>query len=325
MPMIIDDLTIENSVTLQGSAVGTPVSLTPDLANAQGSATALARADHVHNIPTASAVGLDANTVNGQGAAATFARSNHTHAIATGVVSTQTPDQSNAAGSSANLSRADHVHNIPTASAIGLNANSTNAQGSNSSFARSDHSHAIATGNVSTQNADQVNASGSSTNLARADHIHNIPTATPVSTGTANAQGAAGTFAKSDHVHDTVIANYQATATADYAVAGAAVITGMTLTPPAGTYFATFSSSVLLNASGEGLDYGLYVGGALQAHTQRSTLVTDTFGTPTDEQAMHTQGIFTVNGSQAIDVRVITETGTATIHQRSLILIRLGP
>lgn len=141
----------------------------------------------------------------------------------------------------------------------------------------------------------------------------------------ANAQGSAGTFAKSDHVHDTVIANYQATATADYAVNGAAVITGMTLTPPAGTYFATFSSSVLLNSSGEGLDYGIYVGGSLQTHTQRSSAAADSFGTPTDDQALHTQGIFTVNGSQAIDVRVISETGTATIHQRSLILIRLGP
>lgn len=274
----------------------------------------------------APAANLSATTTNATGTANSLSRSDHSHAINTGAASSQVPDQANATGSSANLARADHTHNIPTAApAANLSATTTNSQGVAASFSRSDHAHAISTAAASTQTPDQANAAGSSANLARADHVHTIPTAAPSNTGTANAQGSAASFARSDHVHNTVIANTQLTETADYNVNGAAVITGMTVTPAAGTYFVTFSSSVLLNASGEGLDYGLYVGGVLRTHTQRSSAAADSFGTPTDEQSLHTQGIFTVNGSQAIDARVISETGTATIHQRSLILIRLGP
>lgn len=177
MGMILDDLTVENSVTLSGGAVGTPSSLTPDLSNAAGSATSISRSDHIHNVPTAAA-------------------------------SSQTPDQSNAQGSALTFARADHVHNIATAAATGLNAGSTNTQGTATSFARSDHTHAIASGVVSSLTPNQANAAGTSTNFARADHIHNVPTAAPIAQtpDNSNADGSAATFSRSDHIHNIATA-----------------------------------------------------------------------------------------------------------------------
>ena len=56
---------------------GTPVTLTPDQANAAGVATTLAKSDHMHNVPTAIAV--DVGSANAQGSAATFSRADHVH------------------------------------------------------------------------------------------------------------------------------------------------------------------------------------------------------------------------------------------------------
>lgn len=80
---------------LPGTTTAAPVAQTPDQANAEGISTHKARADHVHNIPTATPVTI--GTSNQQGTAATFARSDHvhshgnlgggsTHALATGSV-----------------------------------------------------------------------------------------------------------------------------------------------------------------------------------------------------------------------------------------------
>lgn len=154
-------------------ATAAPIAQTPDNANAEGVATSLSRSDHVHNIPTAVAVGINANSTNTQGAAATFSRSNHTHAIATGAPSTQTPNQANAIGTSANIARADHIHNIPTAAPIN-------------------------------QIPDQANADGAAATFSKSDHVHNIPAAAPITTltpATTNAKGVAATFSLSDHTH----------------------------------------------------------------------------------------------------------------------------
>jgi len=181
-----------------------PSTQIPDQSNLEGDSTSFARANHVHNIPTATAVTIGANSTNTQGDADSFARSNHTHDLNTGIVSTQTPDQTNAEGTSDNLARADHVHNIPTAVAVTIGANSTNTQVDADSFAKSDHTHNIETGNVSTQNTGQTNQEGTSSNLARADHLHEIPTDTPVDTSTTNNIGTSSSFARADHVHKTI-------------------------------------------------------------------------------------------------------------------------
>lgn len=60
---------------------GAPVSLTPDLANSAGTGNTGARANHVHNVPAATAVSISNATTNAEGTAASFARSDHTHAV----------------------------------------------------------------------------------------------------------------------------------------------------------------------------------------------------------------------------------------------------
>lgn len=273
-------------------------------------------------ITTASAVGLSATTANTEGTAGSVARSDHTHAISTAAAITQTPDQTNAVGTSSSLARADHVHNIPTASAISLSAATSNTTGTAGTFARSDHTHSIASGVVVTQNADQTNAAGTSANFARADHIHNIPTAVPVSTGTANAQGTANTFAKSDHVHATVISNSSVTATGTTTSTSTTevLIAGMTLTPSAGTYYVSFSTSAVNSGTGALRFFvSIYVDGTIVDHSERS--LGSTGGVV---QTVHTHAVVTVNGSQTIEARWRAVAGTNTAYARSLTAIRLS-
>lgn len=319
----LTDARVRTNQNLVKAQLADVTSVSPNGVAAIGATNRYADAAHKHNIPTASAVGLDANSSSAEGNADAVARANHTHAIATAAPATQNADQANNAGSSAALAKADHIHNIPTAAASGLNANSTSTQGSANTFAKSDHTHAIASGAPSTQNADQANAAGSSANFAKADHVHNIPTAAPSNTGTANAQGTANTFAKSDHVHNTVVANSSAVATADATSVSTTdvLIAGMTLTPAAGTYLALFDSSVVNSGNGATrLFVSLYAGGAQIAHSERTIGISGGANTTASSQA-----VITVNGSQAIEARWRAVAGTNTAHQRSLILIRLGP
>jgi hypothetical protein len=79
-----------------------------DTANAEGSATSFARADHIHNIPTAVAVTL-------------------------------LPDIGNQQGTSSSFAKADHIHDVPCA--VPVNIGVANSEGTANSFARSDHVH----------------------------------------------------------------------------------------------------------------------------------------------------------------------------------------
>lgn len=62
---------------LPGTTTAAAVSQIPDQANAEGVSSDKARADHVHNIPTATPVTI--GTSNQQGTASSFARSDHVH------------------------------------------------------------------------------------------------------------------------------------------------------------------------------------------------------------------------------------------------------
>lgn len=273
-------------------------------------------------LATAAPVVVNANGTNDPGVAAAFSRSDHKHNVATGAAVGQAPAQTNAEGVSPNLARADHVHNIPVAAPGTVNADGNNTEGAAGTFSRSDHKHNVAVAAPVTQNADQSNAAGSSSNLARADHVHNIPTAAPVNTGVANSQGSAGTFAKSDHVHNTIIANTAVTATADDTTASPTdvLIVGMSITPAAGTYLATFSTSGLNSGNGASrMFFSIYSGGVQVAHSERELGISGGANI-----AVHTNAVVTVNGSQAIEAMWRAVAGTNTAHERSLTLIRLG-
>lgn len=181
---------------------------TPDQANAEGTSTSLARADHVHNIPaSAPTINLSPATTNTEGVASSFARADHTHALdlaQAADLSTVNAGDTENLGTVDRFPRADHQHPVATGTASGLDADSTNTEGTSTDLARADHTHDLATGVVSTQTPDQSNAEGSSPNLARADHVHNIPASAPttnLSPATTNSEGVAASFARADHTH----------------------------------------------------------------------------------------------------------------------------
>jgi len=122
------------------------------------------------------------------------------------------------------------------------------------------------------------------------------------------------------------IGNTSATATALITTVSGTyvVITGMTITPGAGTYLATFSGSVSNTANSPETQVSLFSNGSLVTHTVR-----DIHGGTGGNQfpgvafPVQTQAVITVAGGQAIDARWQTDAGTATLIERSLILIRL--
>lgn len=153
-----------------------------------------------------------------------------------------------------------------------------------------------------------------------------LATAAPVDTGTANSIGVAESFSKSDHVHKTVVANTSATATADTSTTSATyvLLDSMTITPAAGTYLAMFSSSGNGSATGSDMEYTIFSGGAQVTHSERNLNFGGGNNVNGTDMGMHSQAVVTVNGAQAIEVHYRVNTGTFTVHERSLILIKLG-
>jgi len=104
------------------------------------------------------------------------------------------------------------------------------------------------------------------------------------------------------------------------------LMTGMTITPIAGTYFVIFTGVIQQNISGNSVTISFYVGG-----TQDATSIMDAApfagGTLTAGQASVpyvTHGVYTVNGSQAIAVEWHVSGGTGTVFQRKMTVVKIG-
>lgn len=118
-----------------------------------------------------------------------------------------------------------------------------------------------------------------------------------------------------------------ATATATTTSSSSVLITGMTETPPAGTYLAMFSSVVACNNTNANVTIALYSAGSLVTHTVRTVspqFVTGVLVSASINIPVYTQCIVTVNGSQAITAQWSTSAGTASIFQRSFDVIRIA-
>lgn len=120
--------------------------------------------------------------------------------------------------------------------------------------------------------------------------------------------------------------NATATSSATTTSGTDAVMTGMTLTPIAGTYIAIFTGVIQQNSAGQSITISIYVGG-----TQDATSIMDSApfagGTLTSGSAsvpFVTQGVYTLNGSQAIAIEWHVSGGTGTVFQRKLTLIKIG-
>lgn len=109
------------------------------------------------------------------------------------------------------------------------------------------------------------------------------------------------------------------------------LVRGMFYTPPAGTYYFSWSGDVsVTNTSGQG-EVAIFVGGTQQTALTRQTQITVTvvvgvLGVASSQEgASNITGVITVNGSQVIQVKYRSVNGqTVTIKNRTATLIRLA-
>jgi hypothetical protein len=99
-----------------------------------------------------------------------------------------------------------------------------------------------------------------------------------------------------------------------------AAMSGMTLTPGAGTYLCLFSTSLSSSASNAEINVSLYANGSQIAATESKASLFKSG----DIVDMATNKVVTVAAGQAIDIRWKTASGTATAYARVLTLVKIG-
>lgn len=98
------------------------------------------------------------------------------------------------------------------------------------------------------------------------------------------------------------------------------ILTGITYTPPSGTYGAWFSANLNVGTNNARSQCVIFKDGTAVNDTRRTSQgAGSNFKTN-----FQTLGIISVNGSQALDVRVNVSSGSIDITGRSFLLIRLG-
>jgi hypothetical protein len=99
------------------------------------------------------------------------------------------------------------------------------------------------------------------------------------------------------------------------------VITGFTVTPVAGRY-AVWYNARTNSSNGSAINFWtVYKGGLSVVDSSRNARA----GSNNADFTASTQTVISVNGSQAVDVRVRRTGGTINVYDRTLTLIRLGP
>lgn len=103
------------------------------------------------------------------------------------------------------------------------------------------------------------------------------------------------------------------------------LLTGMTITPVAGTYLVIFSTWLTHSNGNATIPMSLYVGGVQKADSIRTAIpFVGALSAITQDMPLTINGIVTVNGSQAIAIEWHTSTGTATAHHGTLNLLRVA-
>lgn len=100
-----------------------------------------------------------------------------------------------------------------------------------------------------------------------------------------------------------------------------ALMSGMTFTPPAGTYLVSFNTVLQESNNGEMIYVAIYVGGAIVTASQR---MIQQSRWNNSSIPIATSAVVTVNGSQAIEVRWYRSGGTATALERVLSAVRVS-
>lgn len=102
------------------------------------------------------------------------------------------------------------------------------------------------------------------------------------------------------------------------------LMTSMTITPIAGKYFVAFSGCVDHSNQSVAVVGSIYSGGSRKADSERSVVPRfNGVGANSLSPCMAINGVVTVNGSQAIEIRWKTASGTATVHTRTLDIVRV--
>lgn len=123
------------------------------------------------------------------------------------------------------------------------------------------------------------------------------------------------------------ISTTEVSATADTTTTSAtdALMNAMTITPAAGSYLVWFSTTVDHSAQSVAVVVSIYVGGTLKTDSVRSVVPRfNGIGANSLSPMSCTNGLVTVNGSQAIETRWKVASGTGTVHQRTMNILRVA-
>jgi hypothetical protein len=121
----------------------------------------------------------------------------------------------------------------------------------------------------------------------------------------------------------TGILSYNITNSIDFSTTSStdALITGFTVTPVAGRYAVWFNARMQSSQGAATNNWRVYKDGVGVSDSDRGAR----FGAANTDFPCSTQTVISINGSQAVDVRVRRTGGTLTVYDRTITLIRLGP
>lgn len=104
------------------------------------------------------------------------------------------------------------------------------------------------------------------------------------------------------------------------------LMTGMTTTPIAGTYFVMFSAVVQQAGAGQSVTVSIYSNAVQDTASIRDFAPFDggTLSAGSASCVCTTQGVYTVNGSQVIQIEWHVSGSTGTVFQRNLTLLKIG-
>jgi len=239
-------------------------------------------------------------------------------------------------GDGTTAARNNHKHDISTAAPSALAVNNSADEGNATSLARSNHQHAVPKGTPVA--VGTANAAGAGTDFAAGNHVHAGLTrgAADFTSFTAKTVPAAADTllledsADSNNKKKSTLAQLlaaglnatEATATGTINTSSTTDVlaTSMTITPAAGTYLVIFASTVSSDAN-SGLVYtSIWAAGAQVAASELS-------GNPKNSPDRHAHtniAKVTVNGAQAIEGRWRVGSGTGSMYQRTLEIVKVA-
>jgi hypothetical protein len=104
------------------------------------------------------------------------------------------------------------------------------------------------------------------------------------------------------------------------------LMTGMTVTPIAGTYLVIFSAVVQQAGAGQSVTVSIYSNAVQDTASIRDFAPFDggTLSALSASCCCATQGIYTVNGSQVIQIEWHVSGSAGTVFQRNMTLLKIG-